>query len=74
LWAAIEMDKPLSSLTHEDFPRYQRFLADPQPASRWIMRDGHKFARAHADWRPCTDALSTDSVRQAIVILNSLFS
>jgi integrase/recombinase XerD len=47
LWTTVELHKPLSSLTHEDFLRYQRFLADPQPASRWLMRDGRKFARAH---------------------------
>jgi hypothetical protein len=28
LWALIEAGKPLSSLTHEDLLRYQRFLAD----------------------------------------------
>ena len=30
LWALVEAGKPLSSLTHEDLLRYQRFLADPQ--------------------------------------------
>jgi integrase/recombinase XerD len=74
LWTTVELHKPLSSLTHEDFLRYQRFLADPQPASRWLMRDGRKFARAHPDWRPFTGPLSPASQRQAIVILNSLFS
>jgi integrase/recombinase XerD len=74
LWTTIELQKPLSSLTHEDFLRYQHFLADPQPAARWVMRDGRKFARADPDWRPFTGPLSPASQRQAIVILNSLFS
>lgn len=74
LWTTIELRKPLSSLTHEDFLLYQRFLADPQPAARWIMRDRRKFARADPDWRPFTGPLSPASQRQAIVILNSLFT
>jgi site-specific recombinase XerD len=74
LWSTIQLRKPLSSLTHEDFLAYQRFLADPQPAARWIMRDGRKFARAHPEWRPFAGPLSPTSQRQAIVILNTLFS
>jgi integrase len=68
------LGKPLSSLTHEDFLHYQYFLADPQPATRWVMRDRRKFARAHSDWRPFTGPLSAASCRHAIVILNSLFT
>lgn len=74
LWCALELQKPLSSMAHEDFLRYQHFLADPQPAERWIMRDGRKFARAHPEWRPFSGPLSPASQRQAIVILNTLFS
>lgn len=74
LWSTIQLGKPLSSLTHEDFLVYQRFLADPQPASRWIMRDGRKFARGHPEWRPFAGPLAPTSQRQAIVILNTLFS
>jgi len=74
LWSTIQLGKPLSSLTHEDFIVYQNFLADPQPASRWIMRDARKFPRADPEWRPFAGALSASSRRQAIVILNTLFS
>lgn len=74
LWSTVQLGKPLSSLTHEDFLIYQRFLADPQPAARWIMRDGRKFAREHPEWRPFAGPLSLTSQRQAIVILNALFS
>jgi site-specific recombinase XerD len=74
LWSTVQLQKPLSSLTHEDLLAFQRFLADPQPASRWIMRDGRKFARAHPDWRPFAGVLSPSSQRQAIIILNTLFS
>jgi integrase/recombinase XerD len=37
LWAVTERGVPLSSLTHEDLLIYRRFLADPQPAERWVM-------------------------------------
>jgi site-specific recombinase XerD len=53
---------------------YQHFLADPQPAARWVMRDGRKFGRSHVDWRPFAGPLSPSSQRQAFIILNTLFS
>lgn len=74
LWSTVAMQKPLSSLTHEDLLVYQRFLADPQPASRWVMPHGRKVARAHPEWRPFAGALAPSSQRQAIIILNALFS
>jgi integrase/recombinase XerD len=74
LWSAIQLGKPLSSLSHEDLVAYQHFLADPQPVGRWIMRDGRKFARSHAEWRPFAGPLSPASQRQSMVILNALFS
>ena len=73
LWSTVELRKPLSSLTHEDLLAYQRFLADPQPAARWVMR-GRKVARAEPDWRPFAGPLSPASQRQAFVILNTLFA
>ena len=74
LWATLQMQKPLSSLTHEDLLAYQAFLADPQPAAHWVMRDRRKFSRAHAEWRPFSGPLSPASRRQAVIILNTLFS
>ncbi len=74
LWSVVEVGKPVSSLTHEDFLVYQRFLADPQPAERWVMRAGRKWSRFEPDWRPFAGPLSPTSQRQAIVILNTLFS
>jgi site-specific recombinase XerD len=74
LWATVQLQKPFSSLTHEDLLAYQRFLADPQPAQRWIMRDGRKFARSHPEWRPFAGPLSPASQRQSVIILNALFS
>lgn len=74
LWSTLQLQKPFSSLTHEDLLAYQRFLANPQPADRWIMRDGRKFARTHPEWRPFAGPLSLASQRQSIIILNTLFS
>ncbi len=45
LWAVLQHGKPLSSLTHEDLLLYERFLADPQPAARWVMASRKKLAR-----------------------------
>lgn len=74
LWSVIELGKPLSSLTHEDLLVYQRFLGDPQPAGRWVMKTGRKWSRFEPDWRPFAGPLLATSQRQTIVILNTLFS
>jgi integrase/recombinase XerD len=73
LWAVTELGKPISSLCHEDLLVYQRFLENPQPASRWVMTK-RKVGRADKAWRPFAGPLSPASQRQAIVILNSMFS
>ncbi|KFC68257.1 tyrosine-type recombinase/integrase [Massilia sp. LC238] len=74
LWSTLELGKPLSSLTHEDWLVYQRFLRDPKPARRWLAAEGRKYPRTHPEWRPFAGPLSASSQRQAAVILNALFS
>lgn len=74
LWSTLELGKPLSSLTHEDWLAYQLFLRDPKPAHRWLVSKGRKFPRSHPGWRPFAGPLSPSSQRQAAVILNALFS
>ncbi|QGZ65853.1 tyrosine-type recombinase/integrase [Paraburkholderia acidisoli] len=74
LWSIAQLGRPLSSLTHEDLLAYQRFLADPQPAERWVAGGGRKHARGDVRWRPFYGPLSAASQRQAMVILNALFS
>lgn len=74
LWSVIELGKPLSSLTHEDLLVYQRFLTNPQPAERWVMKAGRKWSRFEPAWRPFAGPLSATSQRQTIVILNTMFS
>lgn len=72
LWATIELGKPVSSLTHEDLVQYRHFLANPHPADRWIMT--RKVGRAHPGWRPFAKPLQPSSQKQAITILDSMFT
>lgn len=73
LWSTIELRKPLSSLTHEDLIAYQNFLKDPFPFDRWVMQQ-RKVSRNHPNWKPFAGPLSPTSQKQAIVILNGLFT
>ncbi|HJH24069.1 MAG TPA: tyrosine-type recombinase/integrase [Paenalcaligenes hominis] len=74
LWANLERNKAISSLTHEDLLLYQQFLRDPAPRSRWVLKKGAKVARSHEDWRPFAGPLSASSIRQALTVLNSMYS
>ncbi|MFM0625216.1 tyrosine-type recombinase/integrase [Paraburkholderia xenovorans] len=74
LWAVVQLGKPLSSLTHEDLLRFKGFLVDPQPASRWVSATGGKFPRGDERWRPFNGPLSPASQRQALIILNAMFT
>ena len=74
LWALTERSKPLSSLAHEDLLMYRRFLANPQPAERWVMVPGRKAGRRDPRWRPFAGPLSEASIRQSMVVLNSMMS
>lgn len=74
LWAVMQHGKPLSSLSHEDLLVYERFLADPQPAWRWVMASRKKLARGAPEWRPFAGPLSPASARHTMVILNGLFA
>jgi len=74
LWSTLELGKPVSSLVHEDLQSYQRFLADPVPAARWVLMGKRKLPRDHPEWRPFAGPLAPTSQRQAMVILNAMFS
>lgn len=74
LWAVFQLGKPISSLTHEDFLVYQRFLLDPQPREKWVAGGGKKHPRGDERWRPFYGPLSVASQRQAMIILNVMFS
>ncbi|KMQ80333.1 Integrase [Candidatus Burkholderia pumila] len=71
LWALLERRKPLSSLTEADCAEYVgAFLADPQPAARWIAKG--RFERCLSGWRPFAGALSDRSRESARSILTAM--
>ena len=74
LWCGLQHGVALSDLTHEDLLIYQRFLADPQPAERWVMAPGQKPSRTSLLWRPFAGPLGASSQRQALSILNAMLS
>jgi integrase/recombinase XerD len=74
LWCRLQRGVALSDLTHEDLLAYQEFLADPQPAERWVMAPGQKPGRDSPRWRPFAGPLGSTSQRQALSILNAMLS
>lgn len=60
----------ISSLTREDFVRYEAFLRNPEPAGVWC---GPSRPRTHGEWRPFVGPLSDASVSQAMVVLRALY-
>ncbi|HVK93271.1 MAG TPA: phage integrase family protein [Noviherbaspirillum sp.] len=70
LWAVVQRNIPMSSITAEDCAAYRAFLADPQPAQRWCGPRGHP--RRSPLWRPFEGPLSPRAQRQAVTILKSL--
>nr|WP_279609128.1 phage integrase family protein [Burkholderia gladioli] len=71
LWAIVVKGKPLSSLNTMDAADYlERFLADPQPAERWIGRG--RVERFDPAWRPFAGPLSARSRDTARRILTAM--
>jgi site-specific recombinase XerD len=71
LWSIKQHGKAISDLGREDFQKYQEFLADPQPNTIWC---GPTAKRTSPKWRPFKGPLSEPSQRQALIIVNALFS
>ena len=69
VWATQMLDKPLSSLTREDFQSYKSLLENPPAA--WC---NSASPRRGAGRRLFDGPLSPRSVRQAMGILSSLFN
>ncbi len=74
MWCLLQQRRALSDLSHEDLLVYQHFLANPEPADRWVMAPGQKPPRSSPAWRPFAGPLSSASQRQALSILNSMFN
>lgn len=71
LWAVLQRQKPLSSMTLEDCSAYRDFLADPQPAALWCGPRARP--RWSPLWRPFEGPLSASAQRRAVAILKSLY-
>lgn len=69
IWSVLYLNKPLSSLTRDDFGLYIDFLKTPPP--EWC---GPKTKRYTKAWRPFTGALSESAINTALASINSLFS
>jgi len=74
MWCVLQHGTALSDLMHEDLMVYQHFLSDPQPAHQWVMPLGRKLSRSSPHWKPFAGPLSPASQRQAMSILNAMFS
>lgn len=72
IWSIVERKKPLSSLTTEDCTAYRDFLRDPAPRSKWCAPRSRQ--RWSPLWRPFEGPLSPEAQRQAVVILQNLWS
>lgn len=70
LWAIVERDCALSSLTTDDAIAYRGFLRRPTPRERWI---GPSRPRHSVEWRPFTGPLSPRSAAYALNVLSAMF-
>ncbi|MHB0775478.1 tyrosine-type recombinase/integrase [Halomonas sp. WWR20] len=61
----------LGSLRRDSLDEYERFLADPQPASHWV---GPPRSRQSPEWRPFRRPLTAASRRQSLVILQGMLA
>lgn len=59
----------LATLDRRHLDAFDRFLADPRPASHWI---GPPRPRSSPEWRPFRGPLTAGSRRQSLVILQTL--
>ncbi|MGT2453995.1 phage integrase family protein [Cupriavidus basilensis] len=70
LWAIVERERPLSSLTTEDAIAYRSFLRRPTPHRRWV---GPPRPRTSTEWRPFAQGLSARSTAYALSVLGAMF-
>ncbi|MDR5880539.1 phage integrase family protein [Caballeronia sp. LZ032] len=70
LWAIVERERALSSLTTDDAVAYRAFLRRPTPHERWV---GPPRSRTSTEWRPFARGLSARSVAYALSVLGALF-
>ncbi|RZF23463.1 integrase [Paraburkholderia sp. UYCP14C] len=70
LWAIVERERALSSLTTDDAIAYRAFVRRPTPRERWV---GQPRPRDSVEWRPFAGGLSARSAAYALTVLSALF-
>jgi len=70
LWAIVERQRALSSLTTEDAIAYRAFLRRPTPRERWV---GPPRPRTSPEWRPFAGVLSPRSTSYALSVLGAMY-
>jgi hypothetical protein len=70
LWAIVDRERALSSLTTEDAIAYRSFLRRPTPRERWV---GPMRPRTSPEWRPFSSGLSARSTAYALSVLGAMF-
>jgi site-specific recombinase XerD len=70
LWAIVDRERALSSLTTEDAIAYRSFLRRPTPRERWV---GPVRPRTSPEWRPFSGGLSARSTAYALSVLGAMF-
>ena len=71
LWCVHELHKPLSSVNAQDCLAYRQFLSALPPD--WIQQPGARRNHDNA-WRPFRAQLAPSSIKQAIVIIQTMFT
>lgn len=71
-WMHTVKNRPVSLMTHEDFQEYRVFLKNPTPEDFWVSN--RKLPRTNKDWRPFFGPLMDSSIKQTVLILDTLFS
>lgn len=69
IWAILYLNKPISSMTRDDFAIYINFLKAPN--EEWC---GIKLNKSSKDWRPFTGKLSESAIKTALASINSLLN
>lgn len=70
LWAIVERNRALSSLTTEDAIAYRAFLRHPVPRGRWV---GPSRPRTSSEWRPFAGGLSPRSAAYALSVIGAMY-
>ena len=70
LWAIVERQRALSSLTTEDAIAFRAFLRKPLPRERWI---GPSRPRSSPEWRPFAAPLSARSTAYALSVIAAMY-